>query len=42
MREGIDALPACEPRGTQYVRPVAYYGGPELWGCPAHRVDQLT
>lgn len=41
MREGIDALLACEPRGTQYVRPVAYYGGPELWvtGAQGRPVD---
>jgi branched-chain amino acid aminotransferase len=41
MREGIDTLLAYEPRGTQYVRPVAYRRGPELWvtGAEGRPVD---
>jgi branched-chain amino acid aminotransferase len=28
---GINELLAVEPQGTQYVRPIAFRGGPELW-----------
>jgi branched-chain amino acid aminotransferase len=31
LLEGINELLRLEPQGTQYVRPIAYRGGPELW-----------
>jgi len=38
---GINELLALEPRGTQYVRPIAFRGGPELWvtGSEGRPVD---
>jgi branched-chain amino acid aminotransferase len=41
MREGIDVLLATERKGTQYVRPIAYWRGPELWvtGAEGRPVD---
>jgi branched-chain amino acid aminotransferase len=41
MRAGIDALLTSEPKGTQYVRPIAYRRGPELWvtGAEGRPVD---
>lgn len=40
MYAGINELLKHEPRGTQYIRPIAYRRSPELWitgleGCPA-------
>ena len=31
LASGIDALLALEPKQTQYVRPIAFRGAPELW-----------
>ena len=31
MLEGINEVLAREPKGTQYIRPIAFRGGPELW-----------
>jgi branched-chain amino acid aminotransferase len=31
MLEGISELLKLEPNGTQYIRPIAFRGGPELW-----------
>jgi branched-chain amino acid aminotransferase len=31
MLAGINDLLKLEPRGSQYIRPIAYKGGPELW-----------
>jgi branched-chain amino acid aminotransferase len=41
MLDGIDGLLALEPRGTQYVRPIAYRRAPELWvtGAEGRPVD---
>jgi branched-chain amino acid aminotransferase len=38
---GISELLALEPKGTQYVRPIAFRGGPELWvtGAEGRPVD---
>ena len=38
---GILALLAQEPKGTQYIRPIAFRGGPELWvtGSEGRPVD---
>jgi branched-chain amino acid aminotransferase len=41
LLSGINELLALEPRGTQYVRPIAFRGGPELWvtGAEGRPVD---
>lgn len=41
LRMGIEELLAHEPKGTQYVRPIAYRRGPELWvtGAEGRPVD---
>jgi len=41
LMSGINELLALEPRGTQYVRPIAFRGGPELWvtGAEGRPVD---
>jgi branched-chain amino acid aminotransferase len=41
MLVGIEALLASESRGTQYIRPIAFRGGPELWvtGAEGRPVD---
>lgn len=31
MLKGIEDLLELEPKGTQYIRPIAFRGGPELW-----------
>jgi branched-chain amino acid aminotransferase len=41
MLRGIHELLELEPKGTQYVRPIAFRGGPELWvtGAEGRPVD---
>src|ERR1700722_89938 len=41
MMQGIQSLVELEPRGKQYVRPIAFRGGPELWvtGAEGRPVD---
>jgi branched-chain amino acid aminotransferase len=41
LRDGIEALLAVEPKGTQYVRPIVYRRAPELWvtGSEGRPVD---
>lgn len=41
LLEGIEALLAAEPKGTQYVRPIVYRRAPELWvtGSEGRPVD---
>lgn len=41
MLKGIEALLELEPEGTQYIRPIAFRGGPELWvtGAEGRPVD---
>jgi branched-chain amino acid aminotransferase len=41
MMAGIKHLLELEPKGTQYVRPIAFRGGPELWvtGSAGREVD---
>jgi branched-chain amino acid aminotransferase len=41
LSEAISELLAVEPKGTQYIRPIAYRGGPELWvtGAEGRPVD---
>jgi branched-chain amino acid aminotransferase len=41
MLAGITELLALEPKGTQYIRPIAFRGGPELWvtGSEGRAVD---
>lgn len=41
MLLGIETLLEREPAGTQYIRPIAYRGGPELWvtGSEGRPVD---
>lgn len=41
MLEGINEVLAREPKGTQYIRPIAFRGGPELWvtGAEGRPVD---
>jgi branched-chain amino acid aminotransferase len=41
LLHGIHQLLALEPTGTQYVRPIAFRGGPELWvtGSEGRSVD---
>jgi branched-chain amino acid aminotransferase len=41
MHRGIETLLGREDRGTQYVRPIAYRRGPELWvtGAEGRPVD---
>jgi branched-chain amino acid aminotransferase len=41
MRSGIEALLVREPKGTQYIRPIAYRRAPELWvtGAEGRSVD---
>jgi branched-chain amino acid aminotransferase len=41
LLHGIHQLLELEPRGTQYVRPIAFRGGPELWvtGSEGRPVD---
>jgi branched-chain amino acid aminotransferase len=41
MMAGIQSLLELEPKGTQYVRPIAFRGGPELWvtGAEGRPVD---
>ena len=41
MLRGIHDLLELEPKGTQYVRPIAFRGGPELWvtGAEGRPVD---
>src|ERR1700704_331885 len=41
MCRGIEELLVREPKGTQYVRPIAYRRGPELWvtGAEGRPVD---
>ncbi len=38
---GIEELLRLEPKGTQYIRPIAFRGGPELWvtGSEGRPVD---
>jgi branched-chain amino acid aminotransferase len=41
LMAGIIALLEREPKGTQYIRPIAFRGGPELWvtGAEGRPVD---
>src|SRR6476646_5207716 len=41
MLTGIERLLQLEPKGTQYIRPIAFRGGPELWvtGAEGRPVD---
>jgi branched-chain amino acid aminotransferase len=41
MLAGITQLLELEPKGTQYIRPIAFRGGPELWvtGSEGRPVD---
>lgn len=41
LMHAIEALLEHEPKGTQYVRPIAFRGGPELWitGSEGRPVD---
>jgi branched-chain amino acid aminotransferase len=41
LQAGITELLKCEPKGTQYIRPIAFRGGPELWvtGAEGRPVD---
>jgi branched-chain amino acid aminotransferase len=41
MLKGIEDLLELEPKGTQYIRPIAFRGGPELWvtGSEGRPVD---
>jgi branched-chain amino acid aminotransferase len=41
LLSGIEQLLECEPKGTQYIRPIAFRGGPELWvtGSEGRPVD---
>lgn len=41
LHAGITELLAHEPQGTQYIRPIAFRGGPELWvtGSEGRPVD---
>jgi len=41
MLAGIERLLQLEPKGTQYIRPIAFRGGPELWvtGAEGRPVD---
>jgi branched-chain amino acid aminotransferase len=41
LAQGIDELLAQEPKGTQYIRPIAYRRAPELWvtGAEGRPVD---
>jgi branched-chain amino acid aminotransferase len=41
MLAGINDLLELEPTGTQYIRPIAFRGGPELWvtGAEGRSVD---
>jgi branched-chain amino acid aminotransferase len=41
MLKGIEDLLELEPKGTQYIRPIAFRGGPELWvtGSQGRPVD---
>jgi branched-chain amino acid aminotransferase len=41
MLFGIEELLRHEPKGTQYIRPIAFRGGPELWvtGAEGRPVD---
>jgi branched-chain amino acid aminotransferase len=41
MMAGIERLLELEPKGTQYVRPIAFRGAPELWvtGSAGRAVD---
>src|SRR5271165_2063702 len=41
MLRGIHELLELEPKGTQYVRPIAFRGAPELWvtGSEGRPVD---